>query len=181
LAGLATGLRPKEWLHAQYDPKRNQLTVRNAKATNSRSHGETRILHLENFDEQLQQILQYHLQHVASYKDNFDAFAKFYDRCRSAIYEANKKLWPRRKTKISLYSARHQFVEDAKKAGVSLEELAAILGHASIETATFHYGRKAAGKPGNFKVTANSADLERVKNSNLHREQGHKNHPTLLH
>lgn len=79
------------------------------------------------------------------------------------------------------YSARHQFVEDAKKAGVSLEELAAIMGHASIETATFHYGRKAAGKPGNFKVTANSADLERVKNSNLHREQGHKNHPTLLH
>jgi hypothetical protein len=50
--------------------------------------------------------------------------------------------------KITLYSARHQFIADAKASGLTLYEIAALVGHASIRTASEHYGKKKVGRRG---------------------------------
>ena len=46
---------------------------------------------------------------------------------------------------ITLYTARHQFSANAKSDGLSKEEVAALMGHASIYTAGEHYGKRRGG------------------------------------
>ena len=45
------------------------------------------------------------------------------------------------KANATIYSTRHQAVANRKKAKWKLDEIAAWFGHASIETASRHYGR----------------------------------------
>ncbi|MCF7971359.1 MAG: hypothetical protein K9L22_09380 [Methylococcaceae bacterium] len=71
---------------------------------------------------------------------------------------------------IYLYSARHQFVANAKQGGLSLEVIAALMGHASTETATQHYGRRVSGKPNGISVRASDEDIEQVRVLNQHRK-----------
>ncbi|MGD9889291.1 MAG: integrase family protein [Halothiobacillaceae bacterium] len=56
-----------------------------------------------------------------------------------------RALWPRRKKKISLYSARHQFAADAKSADLMPEMIAALMGYAVTETHQTHYGKRRFG------------------------------------
>jgi hypothetical protein len=72
------------------------------------------------------------------------------------------------KQTIALYSARHQFVADAKYSGLSKEAIAALMGHGSIETAGLHYGRGTAGRSG-FHVTADEQDIKTVEELNINR------------
>ncbi|MCA8451381.1 hypothetical protein, partial [Burkholderia vietnamiensis] len=51
-----------------------------------------------------------------------------------------------RKTYPTLYSARHQFAADAKSSGWTQAEVAALLGHASDDTAARHYARARSGQ-----------------------------------
>ena len=79
------------------------------------------------------------------------------------LYRKNtqfKKLAKR--NRITLYSARHQFAANAKKAGLKPEEVAALMGHASMETNQASYGRRVNGTPGGFGVVADAHDVERV-------------------
>ncbi len=79
------------------------------------------------------------------------------------LYRKNtqfKKLSKR--NRITLYSARHQFAANAKKAGLEPEDIAALMGHASIDTNQASYGRRASGTPGGFGVVADAHDVERV-------------------
>jgi len=47
--------------------------------------------------------------------------------------------------KVTLYSFRHVFAASAKASGVKPAGLAAMMGHASIETAYCHYGKMRYG------------------------------------
>lgn len=173
LSGLWTGLRPCEWEAAQLTAS-NELVITNAKATQGRSHGITRTLDIADLTEQEQQILCLHFEYVQQAKmepwqDGVSGFERFYSHCRSCLYEATRALWPKRKQFITLYSARHQFSANAKHNDLPLEKIAALMGHASIETATAHYGRRSAGNGGGMKVTANNNDVARVIALNHHR------------
>jgi integrase len=151
----------------------------NAKNTNDRSHGPGRIVHLSNMEEHELKIIQLHLAYVASAKDKGMEFGQYYKQCRDCLYKANRTLWPRRPKNICLYSARHQFAADAKKSGLDKVAIAALMGHASQETATTHYGRRTAGRRG-FRVTADQADVARVQVLNAHRlETNHDSSPCL--
>jgi integrase len=171
LSGLWTGLRPAEWQSAQF-VKNNQgewaLSVQNAKNTNGRSHGDERIIHLSNISPLEIKVIRLHLTHIKSAENNDIRFHAFYHHCRDCLYQANQKLWPNRPKFISLYSARHQFAADAKKSGLDKSSIAALMGHASIETAGIHYGRRVSGR-GGLKVSAHPGDVETVRALNVDR------------
>src|SRR3546814_8562436 len=73
-------------------------------------------------------------------------FGKLYAGCQRLLYKANRALWPRASRIYSLYSARHQFGANAKQK-LSREEVAALMGHITIDTAARHYGRRRVGTP----------------------------------
>jgi len=175
LAGICTGLRPSEWQHAEINVA-NELHIINAKATNGRAHGASRIINLTDLNCQEKQIISLHLDHVrqanlSASPHGKSGFELLYSHCRACLYAATRVLWPNRKMYISLYSARHQFAANAKASGLQLEHIAALMGHASIKTATSHYGRRSAGN-GGMKVKAHSDDVARVTKLNQHR-MGH--------
>lgn len=61
---------------------------------------------------------------------------------------------------VTLYITRHQFAANAKSDGLTREEIAALMGHASIYTAGEHYGRK---RRANAPSTGQDGDeLERI-------------------
>lgn len=169
-ATLLTGLRPSEWMHAELfledeDPR---LVVLNAKHTNGRAHGELRTLHLRALPPQEMEIIRSHLAYCHEQRDQglWDAF---YSGCRGALYSAGRTLWPRRRKRPTLYSARHQFAANAKAAGFSRREIAAMMGHAVDDTATSHYGRRRSGTPGRVLIIPNAGDVERVIHVDLPR------------
>ncbi len=171
LSGIWTGLRPAEWQYAQLVQNADsdiELHVINAKNTNGRSHGDQRIVHLSNMSLNELEILGLHIKNIESAKDKGIAFDNFYQNCRHCLYKANLKLWPKCTKFISLYSSRHQFSADAKKSGLNREAIAALMGHASVETAGEHYGRRTSGSKG-FRVAADQSDIARVEQLNAHR------------
>jgi len=176
MAGLWTGLRPCEWETAVLTED-NVLVVQNAKATRHRAHGKTRQIHLSTFAPEELAILKQHVTNVEQVKldpeqHGRSGFEQYYHHCRSFLYQATRALWPKRQRFISLYSARHQFSANAKYSGLALEQIAALMGHRSTETATAHYGRRAAGN-GGLKVIVNPEEVARVRQLNSHRAKQH--------
>ena len=76
---------------------------------------------------------------------------------------AVSKLWPTRKMKPTLYSGRHQFAANLKAAGYSRAEIAALMGHATDETAGQQYGRKKAGRKTGGLAKALASEVEKVR------------------
>jgi len=147
LAGRLTGLRPVEWVAASLMEGRGSppaLHVRNAKATNGRSNGETRILVLEDFSEEHLIVVRAQLAQCKA-ADDQGRFKAFHKACSQFLAEVTKHLYPRRKLRPTLYSARHQFLANAKASGRTSREVAALAGHASAETAKTHYARSNVG------------------------------------
>ena len=136
---MLTGLRPCEWTGSSVVD--GQLVVKNAKHSNGRACGEFRRLDLAALAAgEIARIEQ--LSKRLSEGD----YALAYAGCRKRLAWLAKALWPNRKKRPTLYSARHQFSADAKKSAMSKAELAACMGHQSQETAATHYGRRAAGR-----------------------------------
>lgn len=69
------------------------------------------------------------------------------------------------KANATIYSTRHQAVANRKKAKWKLDEIAAWFGHASIETASRHYGRagRAWGELPYYRPSRSSIELVRVR------------------
>lgn len=162
-SSLLTGLRPKEWAQARVTTKDGEpaLVVQNAKTTNQRSHGPTRTLLIgglsqderKMIDEQVARATQWH---------QAGQFDKFYHGCAAALSRRARQLWPRRPQRVTLYSARHQFTADAKASGFTLEEIAAMMGHAVDTTASRHYGKRTAGDE-LVRIMPLAADVARVR------------------
>ncbi|WP_419642403.1 hypothetical protein [Thiolapillus sp.] len=165
-AGIWTGLRPSEWRHAAYAERNGQrlFVVRNAKATNGRAHGRTRTLIIDNLTEEQVAQVKWLAAHLGAMNDM--DYARCYLRCRKYLAGINKALWPRRKKRITLYSARHQYSANLKKAGATRAEVAAAMGHASIDTAGEHYGRRISGKRGQRMALPSEKDVRAVMKLN---------------
>lgn len=162
VAGRLVGLRPNEWAESYLE--NNVLVVKNAKATNDRSFGETRHIVLDSLDEQEQMVIQRFLNELHAKIQQKGGIEKIYRAARGLLHRVCRKLWPDRKTYPTLYSARHQFSANLKKAGLSTLEIAALFGHGSDRTATEHYGRKIVGEEGGGVVRAKQEDIQKVRN-----------------
>lgn len=162
MAAMATGLRPCEWQHAQLIERDGipALRVQNAKHTHDRAHGPTRTQLLPNITPENLRMVEQLLATVSGVDDA--TFVRYYHACRDRLYYVNRRLWPKRPRYVTLYSARHQFIGDAKSAGLSRTEIAALAGHVSPQTAGKHYARGCSGR-GAVQVAADPADMARVR------------------
>lgn len=177
--GRATGLRPGEWWKAKLIG--GLLIVGNAKyaesGTGTRAFGPQRTLDISGLSRELREEIHRFLTEMVAYYD----YTKAEKQASQALQRLQDKLWKRRKTRYVLYSARHQCAADAKRAGLDRCEVAALLGHASIDTAGEHYGRRSRGRRGDadtddstpadtgFRVQPSPADVEQVRMLNQER------------
>jgi integrase len=93
------------------------------------------------------------------------SFRRFQTRLGDYMCKLTRRLWPpegRRTRWPTLYSLRHQIAADAKQSGGSKAEVAALMGHASDETAGRHYGRRVSGQR-RLKVQPSAADVATVR------------------
>ncbi|WP_181318412.1 hypothetical protein [Photobacterium kishitanii] len=141
------GLRPCEWKKTEIIPYRGELciSVKNAKNTNGRAHGDKRYVSISHLSEKDRIVIQKFSKYCKE-KNDSGGFEKMYTNCRILLHNTNHRIWKKRKRHITLYSSRHQFSADLKKSGSSLTEIAYLMGHASTDTATSHYGKKRYGR-----------------------------------
>lgn len=65
--------------------------------------------------------------------------------------------------RIRFYSCRHQFCANQKQAGLSLVEIAALMGHATDATASQYYGKRAHGRRRWVQINAHERDMANVR------------------
>lgn len=148
-AGRYSGLRPCEWEHAVLEAA--CLTVTNAKRNEMRANGERRTImyHPERNRVELTAIKAFLLD-LNAWSAKGRSFQELYDKCRKRLTYVSrvKKAGMDRDSglAISLYSPRHQFAADMKASGLTKAEVAALMGHASEDSATIHYARRRDGQ-----------------------------------
>ena len=145
-AGINTGLRPMEWAltslerrpDRRYPNGRVWLHVVSAKAADGRATHRT--LDLSNFStgalEAVERMVNRSREWVLSGQWSYhqhEVAKLFRTMCQ--------RMFPRMQKQYTLYSLRHQFIANMKTI-YSREEVAAMVGHISIETQVEHYGKK---------------------------------------
>lgn len=188
-AGALTGLRPHEWQNAKITTTssgQKYLVVKNAKNTNGRTHGEYRHIEITEFSAQEMKILQDFFEIIHFYQnDNPNGFDQLQQSCIHFLKYTNRKLLNgnydkenligkkgsglyqyrydiKKMPRITLYSARHFFSSQAKKSMLSLEEIAALMGHKTNKTASTHYG-KSKYSQGGLKVKPLTAEVNKIE------------------
>ena len=179
-ATLITGLRPEEWQSAflitdpidEYSSEDLPLLkVKNAKATNGRAHGEYRHLHLSEMSDKDLLFIRLALQYAnprtpngwLSPEGKEKTWHDYYKRIRGHLYRTVKKLFPSATRKVAIYSCRHQFIANLKKAKFKREEIAALVGHATDDTASVHYGRAKFGRSRGGLPKPNMGEVAKVR------------------
>lgn len=158
-AGIEAGLRPGEWEHAEWISD-TQIHVRNAKHTNGRSHGVSRVVDIDP-ERELSDTVRVHMELLRNWMAiESNTFEEYYTNCRKALQRACRKLWPRRESHITLYSGRHQFCANLKAQGESKGQIAYLMGHGSEDTATAHYGKRRSGWKGLVPRPAAGPEIE---------------------
>lgn len=141
---ILTGLRPCEWETALWVDT-TTLIIRNAKATNGRANGPTRMVTI-SAEDPLYEATKQHFLDLQAWRAAGGEFDKYYENARKAIQRINRSLWPTRtKRHYTLYTGRHQFAANEKAGGASKAKIAENMGHASDETAAKHYGKGRSG------------------------------------
>jgi integrase len=170
LATIATGLRPSEWSRATIVSGQGAdgsqipvLRVRNGKYNSVRANGEFREIKLDRLTQEELDVIQNTIQEFAANADRLRQFIYDINRemKRSLVKLAEVGLIEKRFVNITLYSARHQFAADAKSANLPFRVVAAMLGHRSQKTASWHYARKQVGS-GGVKVSPTPASIAAV-------------------
>ena len=156
------GFRPVEWQSATIvqNRKSNELgiKVKNAKNSQGRANGDTRVVWLEEPNNELIRTFAAFIKAIKGYESEWD---KTINSTAKLIFNIQARL--RYKNKISMYSARHQFSANQKYSKRDLVGLAGLMGHRSIATATEHYGRATAGRTP-VAVRPNEKNMDMVRN-----------------
>ncbi|MDQ2077513.1 hypothetical protein [Marinimicrobium sp. ABcell2] len=173
VACLITGMRPVEWSRCQVeiitDPKTQTvdeiiIVIQNAKATNGRAHGETRTLRFTSSrltPQEIQALINHWRYTERKVADG--SFPLFQRDAGKKMQYAARKLWPRKKRRITLYSTRHQSMANGKASGLPRAVIAAMHGHATDRTCGDHYGRKQFGKAGRVYAEVSEEEVARVR------------------
>ena len=164
---MQLGLRPIEWFGAapatylQTQKGKIEklpapsLVIQNAKNTNGRANGVTREILLTGFNlEQLKAVNDY-LFLLRKYRHtSYDEtlLLRAMSRTLKTLCEQYIKENPNLSAKIkddientTLYTTRHQAINNAKMSGYSRGKIAAMFGHVSTSTQSKHYGQKGKG------------------------------------
>jgi len=186
LLGTEIGLRPHEWGQAsviQVSPLDigdidtpvdigvlgdvalvSYLRIKNAKTTNGRGHGEFRHLNLSRLNPKLIEMID-EFSRLMSEIVVSNLYTLYYSSCRKLLWRINKVIHGHSSNKwIQLYSPRHKFSSEAKKA-LSSVGVAALLGHATTKTASEHYGRRnsAAGSLGPRPIESEVVRIRKIR------------------
>lgn len=149
-ASMLTGLRPNEWQFASLTEKDGKvlLKTKNFKYSKVRSYAEDRTIDIGGLSKEHILDIKRHLAIVKGMKDG-GMFDQLRDGCAYLLYKLNIKLFPYRKSNITLYTGRHQFSSNAKKdSDVSSLERAAMMGHKTTRTSAKGYGLTKRGSKG---------------------------------
>lgn len=163
-ATLIAGLRPIEWARAEIliDPAgRRLLQVANAKQTQGRGNGKHRHLDLTECSPDELASIQDMIDIAGQFAQSEDGFAYHQKRLADYLYRAVRKVFPRRRPHIALYSYRHQFAAD-KKLVWSQPEVGALMGHGSDRTAGMNYARRSRGRKSSA-IKPLSAEVAKVR------------------
>ncbi|WP_150006251.1 hypothetical protein [Iodidimonas muriae] len=140
ILGLMTGLRPGEWIHAEYVVENgiSGIRVRNAKATNGRATGEFRFIPFPVGPHA--RLAQRLISTCRRWQITGD-YNKKYKSMSSLFRRTARKIWPNDHRRATLYTSRHIF-SAAMKAALPGEEVSNLLGHCSEDTKHRHYARR---------------------------------------
>lgn len=165
-ANRLVGLRPSEWRTAKLIESNGQLilVVNNGKHNkdNERANGPVRHLNVTALGPVELNLIKLLLKAVAIYAVDDKDWQSFYTGARKAVYRITRRILGSQRKYPSLYSTRHQFSADAKSAGMSKEVVAALMGHATDETAGIHYCLKKHGR-GSCRVKPDSSEVATVR------------------
>ena len=164
---IQLGLRPVEWFGAAPStylisksignpPSPSpSLIIENAKNTNGRANGDTREILLNGFTSDQLKTMNDYLFLLRKYRHtNYDEnqLLRVMSRGLKSLCEqyikANPKLNEKLKNDIentTLYTTRHQAINNAKMSGYNKGKIAAMFGHSSTTTQSKHYGQKGKG------------------------------------
>lgn len=144
-ASILTGLRVSEWPSTEVVVTTNEIvvTAENAKRSAHRAHGPTRTIRFPR-NPVIEAAIIMWIGYVRACKDR-TAYERLTATMGQMLLRANRELWPRRTLHITLGSCRHQFAANAK-AAYSKEVVAALMGHATDQTAGQHYGKAKWGR-----------------------------------
>ena len=164
MSNTLVGLRPCEWRTAKLTviADKSYLIIRNGKHTNGRSHGEFRHLDVTDLKEVELILIQRQLKVVSQHAENDSTWKTYYSGVRKTIHKVTRKFMPYQRKYPTLYSTRHQFAANAKFAGMGKVEIAAMMGHATDETAGCNYGLKRYGG-GGCKVKPDNVEMQKVR------------------
>jgi len=156
-ASLRFGLRPVEWRGARFiylEDGELALEVPNAKNSYGRAFGPTRILivdeeHLKKVDPLALESALWLTEQTHPLKDeDYQKILGGAEKQMRIVLRRCGTPCKLRNGNITLYTARHQFSANAKSDDLTKEEIAALMGHASIDTAGQHYGKRRSGHGG---------------------------------
>lgn len=176
-AGLIAGPRPVEWIGATLEvldrglpidapaSATHRISFVNAKRDEFqiRGNGATRSVYLTLGAADAAAIIRV----IADARANAKDWDMHYDRLRGVLRYAAKTLWPKRKKVPCFYTTRHQSQANAKASGKKPNEVAAIYGHASDNTATQHYARASQGDKNMYKAAPTALSLAQVRNQKV--------------
>lgn len=164
-ASRFVGARPGEWEFATLDNQGRAVVLVNGKATHGRSHGKVRTIAIDYLPKESQEVILRHIHYVQHCLENGESFEVIQKQMSNAVTRESKLCWPRRKNSVALYTMRHQFAANLKATLLDKDQVAALMGHASNETAGLHYARKIVGNPIEG-IYAKSDELRRVRKLN---------------
>lgn len=163
-ANMVVGLRPGEWRSAYVSQQAEKkiLIVQNAKNTNGRAHGVLRHIDITGLKAEEFKLVISQCDAAKQHSTNDDAWNTYYRGVRKTIHRITRAILPNQRKYPTLYTSRHQFAADAKSAGMSKIEIAALMGHAIDETSTTHYGKRKHGR-GKCRVRADAAEMATIR------------------
>ncbi len=172
-AARLVGLRPCEWRYLHLESRAGSLpggavwlVVRSAKITNGRSSGPVRRIDLSTLSSVQRDTVLCWLAHVD--RLGLTGFHRLQRRVTCLFTKANTIAFPERRRCISLYTARHLCASSAKRT-MNVAEVAALLGHGSVATASEFYGRRAPGRVAPPVARPDPALAAAIAAKNLHR------------
>lgn len=147
------GCRPIEMLSLQFRDG-NQVKIAGAKKTKDGLRGLDRTVILTATEHEIvhSAFLALH-EHRSCLQIEKEVYIK---RLQGRLATATKNLWPKRKHRITLYSYRHLMGSDLKASGMDRAEIAAIMGHQSVDSVDVYGNSKTSQRKPTIRATTES-------------------------
>ncbi len=153
------GIRPTEMGSLKFDDIQKSVFVIGAKKREKGDRGIDRKLLLNSED--YLTVKAAHEQLMTEFNRTDALPERAMKRIQNRLYKQVRNIFNERKSYPSLYSYRHQFGSDLKASGMDRITIAAIMGHASVESVNAYGDRRRGGRKINIDVSDESLDAVR--------------------